>query len=67
MGTGTRRDGSYLLIGALQLIAIARYQDTVRWSEPGAWLYVAYMTAIFIGGAYSVLAAWGPRRLRATA
>lgn len=52
---------SYLLIGLLQLIAIARYSDTFLWSRPGAWLYILYMLAIFGGGIYSTIAAWRPR------
>jgi hypothetical protein len=54
--------GSYLLIGALQLIALARFHDTARWGQPGAWLYLVYMAAIFGGGLYSTAAAWWPRR-----
>ena len=50
--------GSYLLIGALQLIALVRYHDDVRWALPGTWLYIAYMAAIFGGGLYSTVAAW---------
>jgi hypothetical protein len=52
---------SYLLIGLLQLIAIARYSDTFFWTRPGAWLYLLYMLAIFGGGIYSTIAAWRPR------
>jgi hypothetical protein len=58
--------GSYMLIGALQLIAVARYHASVRWSEPSAWLYLAYMALIFGGGLYSTAVAWWPSR-RATA
>jgi hypothetical protein len=49
---------SYLAIGALQLIALARYADTVRWELPGTWLYIIYMLGIFGGGIYSTIAAW---------
>lgn len=48
----------YLLIGLLQLIAIARYSQFFRWDSPGAWLYLLYMLAIFGGGIYSTYAAW---------
>ena len=52
---------SYLLIGLLQLIAIARYSDTFLWSRIGAWLYLLYMLAIFGGGIYSTIAAWSQK------
>jgi hypothetical protein len=49
---------SYLLIGLLQLIAIARYPQYFLWQSLGAWLYLLYMLAIFGGGIYSTYAAW---------
>jgi len=48
----------YVLIGLLQLIAIARYSQYFLWQSPGAWLYLLYMLAIFCGGIYSTYAAW---------
>ena len=51
----------YLLIGLLQLIAIARYPQFFHWQSPGAWLYLLYMLAIFGGGIYSTYAAWFQR------
>jgi hypothetical protein len=51
---------SYLLVGTLQLVALARYSGTVQWSRPGTWLYVLLMVAILVGGIYSTLAAWRP-------
>ena len=48
----------YVLIGLLQLIAIARYSQYFLWQSPGAWLYMLYMLAIFGGGIYSTCAAW---------
>jgi hypothetical protein len=51
----------YLLIGLLQLIAIARYSQYFHWGSPGAWLYLLYMLAIFGGGIYSTYAAWFQR------
>jgi hypothetical protein len=52
---------SYLLIGTLQLLAIARYADTIFWDRPSSWLYLAFMAAIFAGGVYATLRAWLPR------
>ena len=48
----------YVLIGFLQLIAIARYSQFFLWQSPGAWLYLLYMLAIFGGGIYSTYSAW---------
>ena len=63
---GRARGGTvaYLLIGALQLAAIARYADTVAWTRPTTWLYVLLMVAILIGGLYSALSAWRPGLLQ---
>lgn len=52
---------SYVLIGLLQLLAIARYPQYFLWASPGAWLYLLYMLAIFGGGVYSTYAAWFQR------
>jgi hypothetical protein len=49
---------SYLLIGALQLIAFARYSGTVEWGRPGTWLYLLFMTAFLVGGLLSTIQAW---------
>jgi hypothetical protein len=49
---------AYLLIGGLQLFALARYPATVEWSRPGTWLYILFMAAILGGGLYSTIAAW---------
>ena len=56
---------SYLLIGGLQLFALARYPETVEWSRPGTWLYVLFMGAILFGGISSTMAAWRPSAERA--
>ena len=39
-------------IGALQLAAVARYGETIDWSRPGAWGYVAVATAVLLVGLY---------------
>jgi hypothetical protein len=51
----------YLLIGLLQLLAVARYPQYFHWQSPGAWLYLLYMLAILGGGIYSTYAAWFQR------
>jgi hypothetical protein len=51
---------SYLFIGLLQLLAIARFASTVEWGRPGTWLYILFMLGILAGGLYSTLVAWWP-------
>ena len=53
---------AYGMLGALELVVALRYPETVRWSSPAAWLYVALAVSIV------ALAAWAlTRRARATA
>ncbi len=49
---------SYLLIGALQLLALLRFHGRVEWSRVGAWLYLLYVVGILLGGLYSTLMVW---------
>ena len=37
---------TYVVLGVLQLAAVARYPDEVEWSSPAAWLYIAALTAL---------------------
>jgi hypothetical protein len=37
-------------IGLLQLITLARFGDDMSWEEPGAWIYVAALTAALVAG-----------------
>ena len=48
----------YLTVGALQLIALLRYQGRVEWSRPGAWLYLFFLVGVLIGGVYSTMMVW---------
>lgn len=57
----------YLVIGALDLIALVRYRGHVLWSRPGAWLYVLFMVGVLLGGIYSTIATWAPQLRRDTA
>lgn len=59
---GRARGGTlaYLLIGVLQLVAIARYGNTMAWDRPSGWLYVAFMIAFVVGGGYGAIIAWRP-------
>lgn len=49
----------YPILGALQAIALARYPGDMEWSEPGAWVFVAYVASMFVLGAYGLVAARG--------
>jgi hypothetical protein len=40
------------LLGALQLIALARFPTTVNWANPLAWLYVAVLISLLVVGGY---------------
>jgi len=41
---------AYATLGAAQLVALARYGSQVRWGQPQAWVYVAWvLTAVLLG------------------
>jgi hypothetical protein len=42
---------TYVVLGVLQCVALARYQHEVDWSTPAGWLYVAALAAIVGFGA----------------
>lgn len=50
----------YLLVGALQLLAVVRYAGTIDWGRPGTYLYLLFMLAVFGGGLVMSVLAWGP-------
>ena len=39
----------YLLIGALQFLALLRFHSSVEWGRVGAWLYLLYVVGILVG------------------
>jgi hypothetical protein len=41
---------SYIALGVLQLIALARYPGDLNWSTPGAWLYLFFLLGIVLVG-----------------
>jgi hypothetical protein len=47
----------YLLLGALHLIALARFVDTPDWDGPSAWIYLAFVIGILATGGYGARAA----------
>jgi hypothetical protein len=50
----------YMLVGALQLLALARYARNLDLSRPGTWLYILFMLAVLIGGLYAAVITWRP-------
>ena len=42
----------YGAIGALQLVAVARFAGDMQWSQAAAWLYLLFVASIFLVGAY---------------
>jgi hypothetical protein len=45
---------SYAVFGALQIVALFRYGVWVRWSEPGAWLYLLFCFTVLITGLIAI-------------
>ncbi len=42
---------TYVVLGVLQLVAVARYPDEIDWLAPAGWLYVAVLIALVVFGA----------------
>jgi hypothetical protein len=47
---------TYAVFGVLQYLAILRFNDDVRWEEPGTWVYLAVLAGITFTGVYGRLA-----------
>jgi mannose/fructose/N-acetylgalactosamine-specific phosphotransferase system component IIC len=47
---------TYAVFGVLQYLAVLRFNDDVRWEEPGAWIYLAVLAGITFTGVYGRLA-----------
>ena len=41
---------SFAVYGALQLVAIARYADTISWTTPQAWLFAVFPVVLLVSG-----------------
>ena len=41
---------SFAVYGALQLVAIARYPDTINWTTPQAWLFAGFPLVLLVSG-----------------
>ncbi len=42
----------YGAMGALQLVALARFAGDVDWNQPAAWLYSLFVASILFAGVY---------------
>jgi hypothetical protein len=47
----------YAVLGALQLLALARYGGTVDWSGAGGWIYLLFVLSVISVGLYGWLEA----------
>lgn len=47
---------AYVVLGVLQMVALARYGDQVEWGRPVAWVYVALLVSMLGLGAFGWLA-----------
>ena len=48
---------AYAVLGALELVALARYAGAIDWSGPRAWIYLLFLLSILAVGAYGWRAA----------
>jgi hypothetical protein len=53
-----------LVLGTLQLLAVARFSDTLDWDTAGAWLYLGFVVSLLAVGAYGTRRALGVRSAR---
>jgi len=44
----------YALVGALHLVALLRFSDTVEWDRPAAFLYPVFVAGVFVMGVFGV-------------
>ena len=44
-----------LVLGTLDLIAVARFSDTLDWDTAGAWLYLGFVVSLLAVGVYGTL------------
>ncbi|MGQ0668537.1 MAG: hypothetical protein ACT4PO_02500 [Actinomycetota bacterium] len=47
---------AFAILGAFELIALARYSADVDWSKPSAWYYLAFLVSILAAGVLGLLA-----------
>ncbi|MDQ3930481.1 MAG: hypothetical protein M3328_15225 [Chloroflexota bacterium] len=44
--------GGYATLGALQLLAVVRYAESVNWSGAAGWLYTGFVLSVLVSGVY---------------
>jgi len=49
---------TYVAAPVLQLVALARFSDTVSWDSGGVWAYVAFLVGILLLGAFGLSRSW---------
>jgi hypothetical protein len=45
----------FVVLGTLQLVAVARFSDTLDWDRGGAWIYLAFVVSVLAVGAYGAV------------
>jgi hypothetical protein len=53
---------TYVAIPVLQFVALARFSDTVDWSDVKLWAYVVYLGGVLALGLYGLRQSWGTPR-----
>lgn len=53
---------AYVVLGTLQLVALARYGDQVEWGRPVAWVYVVLLASMLLLGVYGWVAGFRAER-----
>jgi len=48
--TRADRAVSFAVYGALQLVAVARYPETINWTSPQAWLFALFPVVLLVSG-----------------
>jgi hypothetical protein len=46
---------SYVALGLLQLIAVARYPTSVDWAKLSVWVYLLFTVSVLLVGLYSLI------------
>ena len=46
----------YPFLGAMHVLMIVRFSEDIRWDEPSAWVYVAFVVSFFVLGGYGLIA-----------
>lgn len=54
---------TYVAIPVFQLVALARFNDTVDWSDLKLWLYVVYLGGVLVLGLYGLAKSWSVERV----